>query len=98
VHTLGHEEHGIAPIGDRAPHPPLALALVILPGVVEKVNAGIDRLVNDAHRFGNGASLAEVITTESHDRDEVLTFTKRQVRNGFSGHGRDSSRPVRLFG
>ena len=50
---LGHQEDPVAPVVDRLPHALFALAVVILPGVVKKVNAGINGFVNDADGLGH---------------------------------------------
>ena len=66
-----HQEDRVPPIGDGASHPALTLPFVVLPGVVEEVDPGIDRFMNDSHGFGNGPGLAKVIASETDDRNLV---------------------------
>jgi hypothetical protein len=66
-----------AAVGDGASHPTFALAVVILPGVVEEVDPGVDGLVNDADRFGNGLRLAEVIAAEPDHGDAIRMAPER---------------------
>ena len=76
---LGHQEHRVPAILDRASHSPLALAVVILPGVVEEVDAGVDRFVNDPNRLGDGPGFAEVIAAESEDGHQVAMPAKQSA-------------------
>jgi hypothetical protein len=68
---LGHQENRTPAVGDGASHPSFALAVVILPGVVEEVDPGVDGFVNDADGFGNGLRLAEVIAAEPDHGDAI---------------------------
>jgi hypothetical protein len=86
---LRHQEDRLAPIGDGAPHAPLALALVILPGVVEEVDAVIDRLVDDAHSLGHRWRLTQVVAAEAEDGDEISVTPK-----GTPGNLRASREPA----
>ena len=71
MQTLVIRKTRVAAILDRAAHPPLALALVILPRVVEEVDAGVDRFVNDPDGLGDRLRLAEVIAAEADDGHQV---------------------------
>jgi len=73
---LGHQEHAVATILDRLPHPHLALAVVILPRVVEERDAGIDRGVHDLDGFAFGADLADVVPAERQRRDELVVTSE----------------------
>ena len=55
--------------------------VVVLPGVVEEVHAGVDRLVDDAHRLGDGRDLAEVVAAEAEDRHLVGVTAEATPRN-----------------
>ena len=47
---LGHQEHAIAAIRNRLSHASLAQPIVVVPGIVEKSDAGIDGRVYQADR------------------------------------------------
>ena len=54
-------------VRDRAPIP-LSFAVVVFPGVVERGHAGVDRLVDDAHRLGVFVfALAWEVAAEAED-------------------------------
>jgi len=74
---LRHQEHRIPSVLDGAPHPLFALAVVVLPGVVQKVDPGGDRLVNDPDRLGGRPGLAEVVAAKTDDRDLVGMAAER---------------------
>ena len=44
---LGHQKHFVAFAGQRLAHPFLAAMVVVFPGVVEEVDAGVDGFVDD---------------------------------------------------
>ena len=79
---LRHQEDRVAAIVDRATHPLFALAFVIFPGVVEKVDARVDRGVDDPHRLGHRLRLSEVISAEADDGDEVGMPSERAASDG----------------
>src|SRR5262245_30216371 len=83
---LGHQEDAIASIRDRPPHSPLAFAVVVFPGVVEEVDAGVQRLVNDSDRGRGRSGLAEVIAAESHDGHRIRCPSERPAGNEFLSH------------
>ena len=64
---LGHQKDHIAPVVDGLPHTLFALAFVILPGVVKKVDAGLNGFVNDADGLGGALGLSEVIAAQTDD-------------------------------
>jgi hypothetical protein len=68
---LGHQEDRVPAIRDGATHPPLALAFVILPRVVEKVDARVDGFVNDPDGLRDRLDLAEMVPTESDDGHRI---------------------------
>src|ERR1700722_3148952 len=70
---LCHQEHLVAAsVPERSAQDGLSLAVVILPGVVEESNAGVDRLVDELHRLIQGWHIAEMMTTHA-DRGDVRT-------------------------
>ena len=86
---LRHEEHALAAIGNRAPHPRFAFVFVILPRIVQERDARIDGRVDDTGRLANGLHAAEVVATERKGRDgDVSVSAERTQRN----HPRDRSK------
>lgn len=69
---LRHQEHLVAASLERAPHPLLALVLVVLPRVVEEGDARVDGGVDDADRLARRADRSEVISAESEQRDLLI--------------------------
>ncbi len=61
---LGHEKRpGAIPVLQRLPHAQLALALVVVPRVVQEIDAGVDGGANDADALRLGqVRLAEVVS------------------------------------
>ena len=78
---LGHQEDLVAPALEGLAHPLFALAVVVLPGVVEEVDAGIDRLVNDGDGFLEGRGIAQAVAAQPDDRDRLLGAPERLVRD-----------------
>src|SRR5271170_6877931 len=59
---LCHQEHLVAAlVPERPAQDGLSLAVVILPGVVEKSNASVYRLVDELHRLVQGRHIAEMM-------------------------------------
>src|SRR5438034_9595078 len=84
---LGHQEDRVPAIGDGTAHSPLALALVILLGVVEKVDSGVERFMNDSYRLDDRLRLAEVVAAEADDRHLIGVASKRPAINRFAFGG-----------
>ena len=89
---LGHQEDLVAPPLESLAHPLLALAVVVLPGVVEEVHAGVDGLVNDGDGFLEGGSVAQAVAAHADDRD-ASPWSARTACAG-SGRGRCCSARV----
>ena len=67
---LRHQEHSLAiPVAQRVPHAALALAVVIVPAVVEEGDAAIDRRSDDADALGRILRPADVMAAEADGRD-----------------------------
>jgi hypothetical protein len=64
---LRHQEDRVPAIGDGPSHPALALSVVVLPGVVEEVDARVDRFVNNPHGLGDRLGFAEMKAAETDD-------------------------------
>ena len=71
-----HEENVLPASLQGAPHPNFALPPVILPAVIEKRNAAVDRLMDDALGGLLVRRVAEVMTTEPESRDAYSGFAK----------------------
>jgi hypothetical protein len=67
---LRHQEHTLPAVLNGPAHPAFAFAVVVFPGVVKKVHAGVDRRVDDADRLLDRFDHAKVIAAETDDRDE----------------------------
>ena len=78
---LGHQEDLVAPTLEGLAHPLLALAVVVLPGVVEEVDAGIDRLVDDGDGFLEGRGVAQAVAAQPDDGDRLLGPPERFARD-----------------
>src|SRR5579884_4089175 len=80
---FGHEHHVVALALERVSDPFFALAVVIFPGVVEEVDAGIERAIDDLFRrvlvFGG----SDVIAAEANYGYVESGFTELAVRYGF---------------
>src|SRR5204862_373883 len=60
---------------------PLALALQILPGVIEKVDPGVDRFMTDSYRLCDRLRLAEVVAAKTDDRHLIGVASKGPAIN-----------------
>ena len=96
---LGHQEHRRPAVANGAAHATLALAVVVLPRVVEEVDPGIDGGVGDPHRLRHRLDQAQVVATEAQDGDRVGMPAERSTRylcglatSRSSGHGRRACR------
>src|ERR1700756_3805175 len=74
---LCHQEHLFAaPVPERSAQDGLSLAVVILPSVVEKSNAGVYCFVNELHRLVQRRHIAEMMTTHPNSGN-VFTRTSK---------------------
>src|SRR3954464_988426 len=83
---LGHQEHAFAAIPYRLPHPCLALAVVVFPGVVKKRDARVDGLVDELCCFRVGVHLSNVKTTEPKRRHGFRMTPEGPARDLICGH------------
>ena len=84
---FGHQEDRLPAIGDRPSHPAFAFSFVILPCVVEEVDAGVDRFVHDPYGLGVRFGFAEMIAAEADDRNQVGMPRKRAAADRFVSGG-----------
>src|SRR5437588_12752062 len=67
---FGHQKGFLAiSIAERLAHADFALAVVVIPAVVEKSDAGVESSSDDANAFLLVRLHAEMITTQSHNGD-----------------------------
>src|ERR1700691_2740915 len=77
---LCHQEHFFAAtIPERSAQDGLSLAVVIFPGVVEKSNAGVDRLVNELYRLVQRIDISEMMTTNSNSRNARILASEFSI-------------------
>ena len=77
---LGHQEDLVAPPLERLAHPVLALAIVVLPGVVEEVHAGVDGFMHDGDGFLQGRGIAQAVAAHANNGNALLGAPERLVR------------------
>jgi hypothetical protein len=95
---LGHQEDLVAPALQRLPHPFLAAAAVVLPGVVEESHARVHRFVDEPDRLRRGADRTEVIPAEPQDGYALAGAPERLARNIFGAGVRHVERTARSGG
>src|SRR5205823_14560475 len=78
---LRHLEHVVPAILIRAVPPPLAFALLILPSVVQEIDAGIQRFVDDPSSLRDRLRFAEMVATEADDGHQVCVWTEGATRD-----------------
>src|ERR1700749_3521726 len=68
--NLCHQEHLVAASAPERPSQDgLGFAVIIFPGVVEEINAGICRLVDQSDRLVQSRNIAEVMSADTDRRD-----------------------------
>src|ERR1700688_3927919 len=79
--NLAHQENFIAPALQTKSHPFFAPVVVVFPGVVEKSDSRIYRLLNQA--YGQIARLhrPQMISANADDRDLLARFSEWPARN-----------------
>ena len=77
---LRHQKDAIAAADESAPHPLFGTAIVVFPGVVEEVDAGVDRFVRDALRLFVGRRRRQRIAAHADDRHLVVVATEAAAR------------------
>src|ERR1700686_1753844 len=84
---LGHQESLLTvTVAQRLAHANLALPIVIVPAVVEEVDAGIECRADDANAVLLIGLHADVVAPEAQNRNFLAGTAKRTARNrGISG-------------
>src|SRR6202034_752254 len=77
---LCHQKHLFAaPVPERSAQDGLSLAVVILPSVVEKSNAGVYCLMDELHRLVQRRHIAEMMTTHPDSGDVHIRASKPPI-------------------
>ena len=77
---LCHQEHLFAaPIPERSAQDGLSLAVVILPSVVEKSNAGVYSLMDELHRLVHRWRIAKMMTTHPDSGNVHIRASKPPI-------------------
>ena len=83
---LGHKKSLLAvTITQRVAHADFTLAAVVIPAVVEKIDALIETRANDANAFLRICLFAEMIATKANERDSLSTAAQRSIKNVIFG-------------
>src|SRR5205807_696611 len=84
--NLGHQKCFLAiTVAQRVAHADFTLAAVVVPAVVEKIDAFIETRADDANAFLGIRLLAKMIATEPNERDFFLAAAQGSVRNAVPG-------------
>src|SRR5205085_7262228 len=73
-----YEEDLVPPTLECLAHPLFALALVVLPGIVKEIDAGIDGLVSDGNGLLQRRGRAEAVATDTENRSEERRVGKER--------------------
>ncbi len=69
---LGHQKHFVAVAApQRLAHPFFGSVIVVLPGVIEEIDAAVDRLMHDRGRLLEGCGGAKVMPSQAEHRDLI---------------------------
>ena len=83
---LGHQERLLTvTVAQRLAHANLTLPIVIVPAVVEEIDAGIERRADDVNALLLIGLHADVVAAEAHNRNFLAGTAKRTARNGGIG-------------
>src|ERR1700674_4057164 len=83
---LGHKKRFLAiTVAQRVAHADFALATVVVPTVVEKIDGLIETRADDANAFRRIRLFAEMIAAEPDERDFLSAAAQRSIRNAILG-------------
>lgn len=82
---LGHEHGLVAPAFQRGAEARLAFAVVIFPGVVEEIDAGLEGLMDDLFRDFRVGRGAEMKSAQAESGDLQAGFAEGLFRDGDAG-------------
>ncbi len=78
---LGHQDHLVAFPLERVAEPHFTFAVVIIPGVVEEVDSGIDRFGNDAVGDVIAFRAAQMVSADADGGNAQTGFSQRTLRD-----------------
>src|SRR5712671_4999826 len=85
---LGHEKCFLPiAVAQRVAHAYFAIAAIVVPAVVEKINSFIQPAADNSYTFLGIRLLAKMIATEADDRDFLTGAAQRSIGNTISGFG-----------
>src|SRR5438309_18356 len=80
--NLGHQKRFLAiTVAQRVAHADFTLAAVVVPAVVEKIDARVEARADDANAFLRIRLISKMIATEPNQRDFLLAAAQGAVRN-----------------
>src|ERR1700730_13016125 len=83
---LGHQKRFLAvSVAQRVAHTDFTLAAVVVPAVVEKIDALIEARTDDANPFLRIRLVAQMIATEPYERNFFAAATQGSIRNALPG-------------
>src|SRR6266446_4305028 len=83
---LGHQKCFLAiTVAQRVAHADFTLAAVVVPAVVEKIDAFIEARADDTNAFLGIRLIAKMIATEPNERDFFFGAAQGSVRNAVPG-------------
>src|ERR1700687_3246943 len=84
--NLGHQKRFLAvTVTQRVAHADFALPAVVVPAVVEEIDALVEACADDANAFLRIDLIAKVIATEPDERDLLSAAAQRSIRNAIPG-------------
>src|SRR5258705_2308716 len=85
---LGHEKCFLPiAVAQSVAHAYFALAAIVVPAVVEKIDSLIQPAADNSYTFSGIGLLAKMIATEADDRDFLTAVAQRSIGNTISGFG-----------
>src|SRR5712692_8514760 len=83
---LGHEKRFLTiAVAQRVTHADFTLATVVVPAVIEKIDAFIETRADDANAFLRIRLFGEMIATESYKRNFLFAAAQRSIGNAIPG-------------
>src|SRR5260370_15674835 len=83
---LGHEKCFLPiAVAQRVAHAYFAIAAIVIPAVVEKINSFIQPAADNSYTFLRIRLLAKMIATEADDRDFLVGMAQPSIGNTISG-------------
>src|SRR6266436_9698938 len=84
--NLGHQKRLLAiTVAQRVAHADFTLAAIVVPAVIEKIDAFIEACADDANAFLGIRLTAKMIATEPDERNFLFAAAQGAVRNAVPG-------------